>query len=107
MQSTNTQLDRVGTSRRIRLHLYKNSVPYPVVLTKPQIKSSFTVRYSSQNAMKLAGYGVAQIVERRLAVRQAHVRISVRQPSVVDLDLLVGNADPDPEPGAWKLTKIK
>ncbi len=47
--------------------------------------------------MNLAGCGVAQIVVRRLAVRQARLRISVRQPSVVDPDLLVGNADPDPE----------
>jgi hypothetical protein len=95
------------------------------VLTKPQIKASFTVRHRSQNAMKLAGYGVAQIVVRRLAERQTHVRISVRHPrgalyraeairvsiivkqilSMLWIQIRVGNADP--EPGAWKLTKIK
>ncbi len=64
--------------------------------------------------MKLAGYGVAQIVVRRLAVRQAHVRISVWHPrgalysaeairvsiivkqilSMLWIQIRVGNADP-------------
>jgi hypothetical protein len=81
------------------------------MLNKLQIKASFTVRHRSQNAMKLAGYGVAQI-----AVRQAHVRFSVWHPrgalyraeairvsiivkqilSMLWIQIRVGNADPEP-----------